>query len=165
MKSNKFSFNWRVFIAVMSIFAVMILCTQSPSAYASDKVVGEVSTGTQIFGPNHTVGVIRFQDPKIPNAWCYLARAQTGGFAANFGMAEDPSEFTLDCFSKGVLKLPAGLPAKEEVSRTSRSAVFKEMIVQRFVDTEAQRVVYLVYTRKLWDGSPKNAMSSIPYEP
>lgn len=164
MSTKKLS-SWKSFFVVMGLFALASLALFSPKANATDKVIGEVSTGTQIFGPNHTVGVIRFQDPKIPNAWCYLARAQTGGFAANFGMAEDPSEFTLDCFSKGPMKLPAGLPLKEEVSRTSRSAVFKEMIVQRFVDTEAQRVVYLVYTRKLWDGSPKNAMSSIPYEP
>ncbi len=164
MSTKKLS-SLKAFAVVMGLFVLGMLALYTPNAHATDKVIGEVSTGTQIFGPDHSVGVIRFQDPKIPNAWCYLARAQTGGFAANFGMAEDPSEFTIDCFSKGVLKLPAGLPAKEEVSRTSRSAVFKEMIVQRFVDTEAQRVVYLVYTRKLWEGSPKNAMSSIPYEP
>lgn len=129
------------------------------------KVVGEVVTSKNFTGPDDTIGVIRFADPKVKGAFCYLSSAQKGGFSANFGMQEDRSEYVLDCYGQGNVTLPANLPTKEVISETSRSMFFKKMYVARIVDKEAKRLVYVAYTRYLIDGSPKQAMSSIPYGP
>jgi len=131
------------------------------SARAGEKLIGEVVTTNNLLGADNTIGVLRIDDPKIPNAKCYLAQAQMGGMLA--GLAEDPSEFTLDCFTTGPITIPAGLPRREIISVSDRSLLFKKMLVARMVDPEAKRIVYVVYTRKLWDGSPKNAMSSLSY--
>lgn len=133
------------------------------AAAAAEKFIGEVVTTNNFIGADHTIGVLRIDDPKIANSKCYLAQAQMGGFAP--GLAEDPSEFTLDCFSTGPIQVPAGLPRREVISVSERSLLFKKLLVVRMLDPEIKRIVYIVYTRKLWEGSPKNAMSSVSYGP
>ena len=132
---------------------------------ATTQVVGEVVTSRNFTGPNDTIGVLRFEDPKVPGAFCYFSSANKGGFSANFGLQEDRSEYVLDCFAKGEVKLPANLPAQEVISERSRSGLFKKLYVTRLVDRQAGRLVYVAYTRYLIDGSPKQAMSSVPFTP
>lgn len=153
----------------MRIFLVAVLLSlaslSSTAASPASDVVGEVKTSTNFLSPNDTIGVIRFEDPKVAGAYCYLASAQKGGMAANFGMQESPSEYELSCFADGVVRLPANLPENEVVDEANRSAVFKKMYVARFVDRKLHRLIYVAYTRYLLDGSPKHAMSSLPYTP
>lgn len=147
------------------IFSMLLLLAPVLPALAADVVIGEVTTNTHLVTPNDTIGVIRFEDPRVPGAYCYLASAQAGGMASNFGMQNSPSEYELSCFADGVVHIPADLPAKEVVDSASRSAVFKKMYVARFVDRQTHHLVYVAYTRYLLDGSPKHAMSSLPYSP
>lgn len=137
----------------------------STPALAAEKVIGEVVTARNFTGPDDTISVVRFDDPRVPGASCYLSTSQKGGFASNFGMQEERNEATLDCFASRALTLPADLPAKEAIRETSRSLVFKTMYVVRLVDKEANRLVYVAYTRNGVDGSPRHAMSSIQISP
>jgi CreA protein len=45
------------------------------------------------------------------------------------------------------------------------SFIFKSMRVTRFFDTQKQVLVYLVWSTKLIDGSPYNAVSVVPLKP
>ena len=134
-------------------------------AQTTTHVVGEVVTSRNFTGPDDTIGVVRFEDPRIPGAFCYFSSANKGGFSANFGLQEDRSEYVLECFARGTLNVPANLPASEVISERSRSALFKKLYVTRLVDREVGRLVYVAYTRYLIDGSPKQAMSSVPFSP
>ena len=51
------------------------------------------------------------------------------------------------------------------VYRQSRSLFFKTMQVVRGCDVKRNVLVYLVYSDKLVDGSPKNSTSSVPIMP
>ncbi len=147
-------------------FALMSLALVAATpAMAAEKVIGEVVTSKNFTGPDDTISVVRFEDPRVPGAFCYLSTSQKGGFASNFGMQEERNEATLDCFASKPLTLPKDLPAKEAIRETSRSLVFKTMYVVRMVDTEAKRLIYVAYTRNGVDGSPRHAMASIAVGP
>ena len=50
----------------------------------------------------------------------------------------------------------------EPVFSERRSLIFKSMKVLRFCDTERNVIVYLVYSDKIIEGSPKNSVSAVP---
>lgn len=149
----------------MKRFLLALALLVTSSAVLADDLVGEVKTSTNLIGPNDTIAVARFEDPKIPGAYCYLASAQKGGMAANFNMQVSPSEYELSCFGVGNVKVPDNLGNGEIVDQAKRSALFKTLYVARFIDRQTHRLIYVAYTRYLIDGSPKHAMSSLPYTP
>ena len=51
------------------------------------------------------------------------------------------------------------------VYRERRSLIFKRMQIVRGCDPRRNVLVYMVYSDKLIDGSPKNSTSSVPIQP
>ena len=49
--------------------------------------------------------------------------------------------------------------------RQSRSFFFKRMQIVRGCDTKRNTLVYMVYSDKLIEGSPKNSTSAVPIQP
>jgi CreA protein len=74
---------------------------------------------------------------------------------------------------RGVDRLPSGradqfkgeLKDGEEVFKERTSLVFKTMQVVRFLDKKRNTLVYLVYSDRLIEGSPQNAVTAIPILP
>jgi CreA protein len=125
-----------------------------------------VDTAFKLLGRNHQVCVQVFEDPKIPNAVCHMSQARTGGLSGTFGIAEDPSEFSLACRQAGPIDLKVlDMKSGQEVFNERTSLVFKESRVVRIIDKPHKTLVYLVYSTKLIDGSPKNSISTIPIMP
>lgn len=150
---------------VTLMLALLALPWVALAGAGADVTIGSVVTNRHMMSPNDTIEVVRFEDPGVAGAFCYLSSAQTGGAASMVGMQESPSEYTLNCFAEGTVRLPANLPDAEDISSSKRSALFKRMYVTRLVDRQAHRLVYVAYTRYLTDGSPKHAMASLPYTP
>ena len=50
----------------------------------------------------------------------------------------------------------------EEVFKERRSLMFKSLQVVRFCDEVRNTLVYLVYSDKVVEGSPKNSISTVP---
>jgi len=50
----------------------------------------------------------------------------------------------------------------KKVFKKSTSLLFKSMQVVRFYDKKRNTLVYLTYSNKIIDGSPKNSISTIP---
>ncbi|MBF0125560.1 MAG: CreA family protein, partial [Magnetococcales bacterium] len=65
----------------------------------------------------------------------------------------------------GAIKFLSELKDGEDVFSKSTSILFKKMHVVRFFDRKRNVLVYLVYSDKLIDGSPKNSISSVPIMP
>jgi CreA protein len=57
------------------------------------------------------------------------------------------------------------LPNGKEVFSERTSFFFKQSKVVRMVDKKRRTLVYLVYSTKLIEGSPFNAISSVPIMP
>lgn len=146
------------------ITSLSALCLAALPALAQQPI-GEVSTTFRMMSPNDKVVIERYDDPKVENAACYISRAETGGWSGAIGLAEDPSRFSIACRAVGPLSIKGDIPRDkkgEVVFSEDTSVFFKELRVSRFYDAEKNVLVYLVWSTKLIDGSPYNAISVVP---
>ena len=136
----------------------------APFCVQAEKI-GEVSTVFKWLGANDKIVVEAFDDPKVLGVTCYLSRAKTGGVSGSLGLAEDRAEASIACRQVGPIEFKGELKEGEEVFRERTSLVFKTMQVVRFFDQKRNTLVYLVYSDKVIDGSPQNAVTAIPIMP
>ena len=127
--------------------------------------IGCVTTEWKLLGANHKVCVESFSDAKIPGVTCHVSQARTGGVAGSFGLAQDPSQFSLACRQTGPITLPEKLPKEATVFSEDTSVFFKETRVVRLWDEANRTLVYLAISRKLIDGAPANSISTVPIMP
>lgn len=141
--------------------AVLTLLAGSAQA----ETIGEVSTVFKLLGPNHRIVVEAFDDPKVEGVTCYLSRARTGGIKGGLGLAEDRAEASIACRQIGPIRFRDTLEEGEEVFKERTSLVFKTMQVVRFFDEKRNTLIYLVYSDRVIEGSPQNAVTAIPILP
>mgnify|MGYP003507098338 FL=1 len=127
--------------------------------------IGSVDTAFQWLGPNHKIVIEAFDDPKVDGMTCYVSRSQTGGIKGGLGLAEDTSDASIACRQVGPISVKEKLKDGEEVFTERRSLLFKKMRVVRFLDQSRNTLVYLVYSDKLIEGSPKNSLSAVAMMP
>lgn len=127
--------------------------------------IGEVSTVFKWLGPNDKIVVEAFDDPQVEGVTCYLSRAKTGGVKGGLGVAEDRAEASIACRQVGPIHFTGKLKDGAEVFRERTSLVFKTMQVVRFFDVKRNTLVYLVYSDRVIEGSPQNAVTAIPILP
>ncbi len=138
----------------------------STAVQADDgRPVGQVSTVFKFVTPNDKIKVAAFEDPKVQGVTCFLSRAVTGGVKGMFGIAEDTSDASIACrqtgpivFTKAIEKDEEG----EEVFDERRSLLFKQLHVTRFYDAGSNSLVYLSWSDRIIEGSPKNSVSAVP---
>ena len=123
--------------------------------------IGEVTTAIKILGANHRITIEAFDDPKVEGVACYISRARTGGISGSLGLAEDTSDASIDCAQTGPVKFREELKDGEEVFSRRASILFKHIQVVRFFDKSRNALVYLTYSDKLVEGSPKNSVSAV----
>jgi len=127
--------------------------------------IGEVSTAFKLLGANHKIVLEAFDDPKVQGVACFLSRAKKGGVSGTLGLATDPADASIACRQTGPIKYLDKLEAGEEVFKQRTSILFKTMQVVRFFDAKRNTLVYLTYSDKLIDGSPKNSLSAVAVTP
>ncbi len=127
--------------------------------------IGSVDTKFNLLTPNHKIVIEAFDDPKVEGVTCHLSRAQTGGMKGAVGLAENPSDASIACRQIGPVKIKGTLKDGEDVFEKRMSALFKKLQVVRFYDKKRNTLVYLVYSDKIVEGSPKNAISTVPIMP
>jgi CreA protein len=132
------------------------------AATASAEEVGSVSTVFKMLGPNDKIVVEAFDDPKISGVTCYLSRAKKGGVSGGLGVAEDTSDASIACRQVGPIAFKAKFKDGETVFQKDTSLLFKTMQVVRFHDRKRDVLIYLVYSDRIIEGSPKNSISVVP---
>ncbi|MBV5346467.1 MAG: CreA family protein [Rhodoferax sp.] len=145
-------------------FLAMLLLLGVPLS-AKAETLGCVTTTWKLIGANHKVCVEVFSDPKVSGVTCHVSQARTGGISGTFGLAEDPSQFSLACRQTGPITLPARLPKEETVFSEDTSILFKETRIVRLWDEAHRTLVYLAISRKLIEGAPANSLSTVPVMP
>ncbi|GAB6039550.1 CreA family protein [Endothiovibrio diazotrophicus] len=146
----------RIALAVFALIA---------SLDVSAEPVGCVSTVFKWIGPNDKICVDSFHDPKVDGVVCHVSRAKTGGVKGAVGLAEDTSDASIACRQVGPIAIKGDLEDGEDVFKESRSWFFKKLQVVRFFDRANNTLVYLSFSDRLIEGSPKNSISTVPIMP
>jgi CreA protein len=141
------------------IAASLMLCA---AGMARAEKIGEVDTVFKLIGPDHKIVVEVFDDPRVAGVSCYLSRAKTGGIKGALGVAEDKAEASVACRQVGDIRFNGALPKQEEVFTERASILFKQVRVVRMADVRRNALVYLVYSDRLIEGSPKNSVTAVP---
>ena len=77
-------------------------------------------------------------------------------------MNEDTSDASIACRQIGPIKINGDIKDGERVFDERRSLVFKTLQVVRFFDRQRNVLVYVTYSNRVIQGSPKNSISSVP---
>ena len=151
------------------LFILVLVGCCLPFSLVQAEEIGRVSTTFKMVGANDKIVIEAFDDPDIPGATCYISRAKTGGISGSLGLAEDTSDASIACRQTGPITLPpqvaSGKQDGRRVFKKSTSILFKKLQVVRFYDRKRNALVYLSYSDKLVDGSPKNSISTIVLRP
>jgi len=148
-----------------TLVAALIWVTATVSA----DEIGTVATKFRLLTPNDKIVVEAFDDDGVPGVSCYVSRAKTGGLSGAVGVAEDTSDASIDCRQIGPVRLPeavrSGKANGEEAFKRRTSLLFKSLQVVRFYDSRRNALVYLTYSDRIIEGSPKNSISAVPILP
>ena len=145
-------------VAVLAVVLLSVWIISRPERGTT----GAVSTKFRLLGPNDKIVIDGFDDPKVDGVACHISRAQTGGMKGAFGVAEDTSDASIACRQIGPIKIKGEIKDGERVFDERRSLVFKTLLVVRFFDKQRNVLVYVAYSDRIIEGSPKNSISSVP---
>lgn len=157
---RRFTFIVGSILVLIAGFSVWWIASQPERG-----TTGEVSTRFRIFGPNDKIVIDGFDDPLVAGVTCHLARAQTGGIKGGVGVAEDTSDASIACSQTGPIRISGTLRDGERVFDERRSLIFKSLQVVRFHDRERNVLVYVAYSDRVIEGSPKNSISAVAIKP
>lgn len=146
--------------SIFSALLAFVLSLFSTLSFAQP--IGEVDTAFKLLGANHKVVVEAYDDPKVAGITCYVSRAKTGGISGTFGLATDTSDASIACRQVGEIVFKEAVPKQEDVFNERLSILFKKLHIVRMVDPQRKVLVYLTYSDKLIDGSPKNSVTAVP---
>nr|WP_307275621.1 CreA family protein [Labrys wisconsinensis] len=123
------------------------------------------STVWKFLTPDDKLATYGIDDPVVNGVACHFTVPEKGGMAGMFGVAEQVSDISLSCRQVGPISIKQKFEQGDVVYRQSRSLFFKKMQVVRGCDVKRNVLVYVVYSDKLIDGSPKNSTSTVPIMP
>jgi len=136
--------------------------TTTPTAQPTKPYeIGSVDTAFQRVGPDHKIEIGAVPDPKVQGVTCFYSRAKTGGIKWGLWLAEDTSDASVSCRQTGPIVFKQAIDEDEEIRNESTSFLFKKLRIVRFYDNQSNSLIYLVYSDKLIDGSPKNSLSAV----
>lgn len=123
------------------------------------------STTFRALTPNDKLATYGFDDPVVQGVACFFTVPEKGGIKGAFGLAEQTSDVSLACRQVGPVKFAQATEQGEVAFKERRSLFFKTMQIVRGCDAKRNTIVYMAYSDKLIDGSPKNSTSAVPIQP
>jgi len=126
---------WLSLLLAIGGFAIM-------PAKAADEpdLIFKRSTVFKLLTPNDKLATYGPDDPEVEGVACHFTVPERGGVKGWLGVAEEVSDISLACRQIGPQ-------------------------IVRGCDTKRNVLVYMVYSDRLIEGSPKNSTSSVPIMP
>ncbi|HVG51191.1 MAG TPA: CreA family protein [Xanthobacteraceae bacterium] len=149
------------------LLALLILPALLAPAQADDDptLIFRKSTVFRWLSPNDKLATYAIDDPEVEGVACHFTVPEKGGFKGWIGVAEEVSDISLACRQVGPVKFKKKFEQGEDVFRARRSLLFKKMQIVRGCDVKRNVLVYMVYSDRLIEGSPKNSTSTVPIMP
>jgi CreA protein len=144
---------------------LLALVATSPVLAQSPDLIFRKSTVFRLLTPDDKLATYAIDDPEVEGVACHYTVPERGGVAGGLGLAEEVSDVSLACRQVGPVKFKAKFEQGDVMFRQSRSLLFKRMQIVRGCDEKRNVLVYLVYSDKLIDGSPKNSTSTVQIMP
>jgi CreA protein len=154
--------------AALRLLAVMLaLVFVLPSARAADEpdLIFRKSTVFHWVSPNDKLATYALDDPLVEGVACHFTVPEKGGFKGWLGLAEEVSDISLACRQMGPIRFKTKFEQGDDMFRARRSLFFKKMQIVRGCDAKRNVLVYMVYSDRLIEGSPKNSTSTVPIMP
>jgi CreA protein len=151
---------------VACLVAVLVALSALPSRAAEQPdLIFRKSTVFKWLTPNDKLATYGLDDPVVEGVACHFTVPERGGVKGWLGIAEQVSDISLACRQIGPISIKAKFSQGEDVFRSRRSLFFKKMQIVRGCDIKRNVLVYMVYSDKLIEGSPKNSTSTVPIMP
>ena len=147
--------------------AFIATCALASVARSADEpdVIFKRSTVFKWLTPNDKLATYGLDDPEVDGVACHFTVPERGGLKGWIGVAEEVSDISLSCSQVGPIRFKQKFEQGEDVFRRRRSLFFKKMQIVRGCDVKRNVLVYMVYSDRLIEGSPKNSTSSVPIMP
>jgi CreA protein len=163
VSSRQYDRAWRT---GMLLLLAMLASTSSPVLAADEPdLIFRRSTVFKLLSPNDKLATYGIDDPEVEGVACHFTVPERGGVKGWLGLAEEVSDISLACRQIGPIHFKNKLEQGDDMFRQRRSLFFKKMQIVRGCDAKRNVLVYMVYSDKLIEGSPKNSTSSVPIMP
>ena len=153
-----------MFRRVAAAILAVVLSASAAGAQDPDLIVKR-STVWKFLTPDHKLAVYAIDDPLIDGIACHFTVPEKGGVEGFLGVAEEVSDISLACRQVGPISFKGSFEQGSDMYRERRSLFFKKMQIVRGCDVKRNVIVYIVYSDKLIEGSPKNSTSTVPIMP
>ena len=151
--------------AVAAALAIAAALMSSASAADEPDLIFRRSTVFKWLTPNDKLATYGLDDPEIDGVACHFTVPERGGLKGWLDVAEEVSDISLACRQIGPIRFKQKFAQGEDMFRQRRSLFFKKMQIVRGCDSKRNVLVYMVYSDKLIEGSPKNSTASVPIMP
>jgi CreA protein len=150
---------------VLLVLALVLWPGSRASAAEEPDLIFRRSTVFKLLSPNDKLATYGVDDPEVEGVACHFTVPEKGGYTGWLGLSEQVSDISLACRQIGPIHFKAKLEQGDDMFRRRRSLFFKKMQIVRGCDAKRNVLVYMVYSDKLIEGSPKNSTSSVPIMP
>jgi CreA protein len=150
---------------VLLALALVLWPGSGASAAEEPDLIFRRSTVFKLLSPNDKLATYGVDDPEVEGVACHFTVPEKGGYTGWLGLSEQVSDISLACRQIGPIHFKAKLEQGDDMFSRRRSLFFKKMQIVRGCDAKRNVLVYMVYSDKLIEGSPKNSTSSVPIMP
>jgi CreA protein len=150
-----------------TLLALALLLWSGSPARAADEpdLIFRRSTVFKFLSPNDKLATYGVDDPEVEGVACHFTVPEKGGIKGWLGLAEQVSDISLACRQIGPIHFKDKMEQGGDMFRQRRSLFFKKMQIVRGCDAKRNVLVYMVYSDRIIEGSPKNSTSSVPIMP
>ncbi len=152
-----------LFAAAFAVAAGALVA--SARAAEEPDLIFKRSTVFKWLTPNDKLATYGIDDPEVDGVACHFTVPERGGVKGWLGVAEEVSDISLACRQVGPIHFKEKFEQGSDVFRKRRSLFFKKMQIVRGCDAKRNVLVYIVYSDRLIEGSPKNSTSTVPIMP
>ncbi|PVE25614.1 hypothetical protein DC522_04650 [Microvirga sp. KLBC 81] len=152
-------------LARIALALTLVVGAVTGAAAQEPDLIFKKSTVWRALTPDDKLAVYGIDDPLVEGVACHYTTPERGGISGTLGMAEEVSDISLACRQVGPVKFKQRFGQGDVVFSERRSLIFKRMQIVRGCDVKRNTLVYMVYSDRPIEGSPKNSTSTVPLMP
>jgi len=152
-------------LARIALALALTMGALTGAAAQEPDLIFKKSTVWRALTPDDKLAIYGIDDPVVDGVACHYTTPERGGISGTFGVAEEVSDISLSCRQVGPVKFKQKFGQGDVVFSERRSLIFKKMQIVRGCDAKRNTLVYMVYSDRPIEGSPKNSTSTVPLMP